>query len=158
VKLRCLCVGKITASYLREGIAEFTGRLQRYLPLEVLEVKEEKTAGKKGSIDYIRDREGERLLEKIPQSAYVVLLDEAGMRFSSQGLSDSLGHHMLHGTQELVFVLGGAYGLSETLKRRADLLLSLSPMTLTHQMARLLLLEQLYRGMTILRNEPYHNA
>jgi len=156
VKLHLLCVGRLSESYLREGVDDFGGRVQRYLPLMVTELKEEK-GGKKADPGFFRDREGERLLARISADAFVVVLDEKGKLFASEGLAEFLGHHMVQGTGELVFVIGGAYGLSDAVRQRANLILSLSPLTFTHQMARLLLLEQIYRGMTILRNEPYHN-
>ncbi len=156
MKLRLLCIGKLSEPFLREGAAEYAGRLGRYLPLEVVELKEE-GGGKKADLRQIREREGERLLARMSAQSFVVVLDEKGRSFSSEGLSELLGEKMLRGTAEVAFVIGGAYGLSDAVKARGDLLLSLSSLTFTHQMARLILLEQLYRGMTILRNEPYHN-
>ena len=120
------------------------------------ELKEVKL-GKKGDSRKIIEQEGEQLLARVPQGAYTVALDEKGKLFSSEELAELLNRHMLNSTPELTFVIGGPYGLSKSVKEKADLKMSLSPMTLTHQMARLLLLEQIYRGMTILRNEPYHN-
>ncbi|MFA5515460.1 MAG: 23S rRNA (pseudouridine(1915)-N(3))-methyltransferase RlmH [Desulfuromonadales bacterium] len=156
MKLRLICIGRATEPWLRQGIEEYTGRIQRYLPLKTLEIKEV-GGGKKADPRYIREQEGLRLLEKIPAAAAVVVLDERGKAFSSEDLSSLLGRFMVQGTAEVVLIVGGAYGLSEAIRQRADLILSLSSMTLTHLMARLLLLEQIYRGLTILRNEPYHN-
>lgn len=157
MKLRLVCVGKVSESCLREGTDAFAARITRYLPLTVSELREEKGGGKKDDHRYLREREGERILEKIPDSAFAVALDERGETFTSEGLAALLERHMVRGTPELVLIVGGPYGLSDAVKRRADLLLSLSAMTFTHQMARLFLLEQIYRGLTILRNEPYHN-
>lgn len=156
MKLRLVCVGKLSESYLQEGAAEFAARIQRYLPFAIVELREEK-GGKKADTRFTLRREGERILEKLPPTAKAVVLDEKGRSFSSEGLAEWIGGQMLQGTAELVFIIGGAYGLSPAVKERADLLLSLSPMTFTHQMARLFLLEQIYRSLTILRNEPYHN-
>lgn len=157
MKLRLVCVGKISENYLRVGVDEFAGRIIRYLPLLVHELKEEKGGGKKADPRHLREREGERILEKIPAAAFTVVLDERGESLTSEDVANLLERHMVQGTPEIVLVIGGPYGLSEAVRRRADLLLSLSPMTFTHQMARLFLLEQIYRGLTILRNEPYHN-
>ena len=157
MKLTILCVGKLSAAWLQDGASDYTGRIHHYLPLTVEELKEVKSGGKKADVQQIRQREGESLLQKIPASAFVVVLDERGKGIESEELSRFIGKHMLDGTQELVFLIGGAYGLSDAVKQRANLTLSLSAMTMTHQMARLLLLEQIYRAMTILRNEPYHN-
>jgi len=153
VKLRLICVGKLSEPFLRDGVEEYTGRLQRYLPFSCLELKEEKKADPR----LIRELEGERILARIPQDAFVLVLDERGKALTSEGLADLLERHMVHGTTELVAVIGGAYGLSDRVRQRGNLILSLSTMTFTHQMARLFLLEQLYRGCSILRNEPYHN-
>jgi len=157
VKLRLLCVGKLSAAYLQAGVDEYAARIRRYLPLNTVELKEEKGGGKKADPRYVRDREGERIVDKIPAEAFAIVLDERGAALSSEGLAELLDRHMVQGTPEVILVIGGAYGLSEAVKERANLLLSLSSLTLTHQMARLLLLEQIYRSMTILRNEPYHN-
>ena len=156
VKLRLICVGKLSESYLRDGAEDFSTRITRYLPFTILELKEEK-GGKKQEPQFIREREGERILSKIPAESFVIALDEKGKRLGSEELAEFLGRHMVQSTQEMVFIIGGAYGLSNQVRQRANEILSLSPMTFTHQMARLILLEQIYRGMTILRNEPYHN-
>ncbi|MDK2846671.1 MAG: rRNA (pseudouridine1915-N3)-methyltransferase [Desulfuromonadales bacterium] len=155
MKLCLLCVGRLSIGYLREGAADFEARLRRYAPLRIVELKEEK--GGKNDPVFIRRQEGRRILDRIPQGAFVVALDERGRSMSSEALAGMLERHMLDSTPELTLIIGGAYGLSDEVKQRAELLLSLSDMTLTHQMARLLLLEQLYRGFTIVRNEPYHN-
>lgn len=157
MKLRCLCVGRISSEYLRAGIEDYTQRVRRYLPFDTVEIKEEKGGEKKGGAPQVRDREGARLCERIPAGAFTVVLDEGGKAFSSQEFSELLDRQMLYGAQEMVFVIGGAYGLSDAVKKRGNFTLSLSSMTFTHQMARLILLEQIYRGLTILRNEPYHN-
>lgn len=157
VKLRILCVGKLSGKFLRQGVEEFAGRVGRYLPLTEIELKEEKGGGKKADPDFIREREAERILARIPQQAFVVALDEKGKGLSSEELAAELENHMIKGTSELVFIIGGAYGLSPSVKQRSHLLLSLSAMTFTHQMARLFLLEQVYRAFTIIRNQPYHN-
>lgn len=147
MRLRLLCVGKLSQEYLRDGCALFEERLRRYLPVVVEELREQKTVA----------AEGELLLARIPAGAFAVVLDQRGRGLTSEELAQLLERHMVAGTGEWVLVIGGAHGLSEQVRRRADLLLSLSAMTLPHQLARLLLLEQLYRGCTIIRNEPYHH-
>lgn len=156
MKIRLLCVGKITDSSLRDLIQDYSGRIQRYFPLETLELKEEK-GGKKGDRNYIVQQEGEQLLARLPSSGCIIALDERGKSISSEGLADFIGGQMLEGIPELTFVIGGAYGLTDEVRQKANRILSLSAMTFTHQMARLFLLEQIYRSLTILRNEPYHN-
>lgn len=156
MKLRLLCVGRLAARWLQDGVADYSERVARYLPFATLELKEEKGGGK-GEVERLKDGEGRRLLEKIPAHAFVIVLDERGRSLDSERFSELLGSHMLAGTQEVLLVIGGAYGLSSAVRERADLLLSLSAMTMPHQLARLVLVEQLYRALTILRHEPYHN-
>jgi len=156
VKLRLVCVGKLAESWQREAAEEYAGRLQRYFPLEIIELKEEK-GGRKGDVAGLLKREGARILEKVPQNASLIVLDERGRSLGSEQLAERLSNEMLHGGRDWCLVIGGPYGLDPAVRQRADLLLSLSKMTFTHQMARLFLLEQLYRSSTILRNEPYHN-
>lgn len=158
MKLRLLTVGKLSLDYLRVGCDDFAQRIRRALPLEIVELKEDKSGGRRPEVETIRRREGEALLAKIPSGAFVVVLDERGRRYTSMELAGLLERHMVQGTGDLVWIIGGPYGVSETLRQRADLVLSLSAMTMTHQMVRLLLLEQIYRGLTIIRNEPYHNV
>ena len=156
MKLRLICVGKLAEDWQRQAADDYAGRLQRYFPLDIVELKEEK-GGRKGDIPGLLRREGERILEKIPSQSFLVVLDERGRNIGSEELAGMLGEQMLHGGRDWCLVIGGPYGLDTEIKRRAALQLSLSKMTFTHQMARLFLLEQLYRGSTILRNEPYHN-
>jgi 23S rRNA (pseudouridine1915-N3)-methyltransferase len=157
VKLRLLCVGKLSEAYLREGCALFEERLRRYLPLVVEEIKESKTVSR-GDLPRVVAAEGERLLGRIAQGAFVIVLDERGQTLTSVNLAGLLEQHMVAGTAEWVLVVGGAHGLSEGVRQRANLVLSLSALTYPHQIVRLLLLEQLYRGCTIIRNEPYHHG
>jgi len=157
VKLSLLCIGKLSSSWLQEGAKDYSKRIGHYLPLSIDELKECKLGGKKADSRQIIQQEGTQLLAREPQGAYTVALDEKGKLFTSEELADFFNQHMLNGTAGITFIIGGAYGLSQEVKDKASLTMSLTPMTLTHQMARLILLEQIYRGMTILRNEPYHN-
>lgn len=156
MKLRLVCVGKLTAAWQRQASDDYAGRLQRYFPLEIVELKEEK-GGRKGDVSGLIRREGERILEKVPSQSMLVVLDERGKGLGSEQLAERLGNEMLHGGRDWCLVIGGPYGLDRAVRQRAELILSLSKMTFTHQMARIFLLEQLYRSSTILRNEPYHN-
>ncbi|MCK9173282.1 MAG: 23S rRNA (pseudouridine(1915)-N(3))-methyltransferase RlmH [Desulfuromonas thiophila] len=152
-----LCVGKLSLPFIRDGVAEYSRRLERYGQLRTLEVKEEKSRPRGEDSRLIRAAEGQRLLTQLPASACAIALDEQGQQLCSEELAQLLQQRMLHGCSALHFLIGGAYGLSDAVRQRADQVLSLSRLTWTHQMARLLLLEQLYRAMTIIRNEPYHN-
>lgn len=156
MKLRLICVGKLAEAWQRAAAADYADRLQRYFPLEIIELKEEK-GGRSGDVQGLLRREGERILEKAPAQSFLVALDEHGRDCSSEQLAERLAAEMLHGGRDWCLVVGGPFGLDQRVKQRANLQLSLSKMTFTHQMARLFLLEQLYRSSTILRNEPYHN-
>ena len=155
MKLRLITVGKLPSN-LQVGVDDYIQRLGHYLPTESLELKEEKS-GKKTEPNRIRQQEGERILAKIGKGAVVILLDELGKEYTSEKLAATIERYMIDGTKEVVMIIGGAYGVSEAIKARANATLALSKLTLTHQMARLFLTEQLYRAMTIIRNEPYHN-
>jgi len=156
VKLHLLCVGRLSEPWLRDGCQMYADRLQHYLPLRITELKECKT-GSKPDLSRIISMEGELLLQKTGAEGLLVALDGGGKQLDSLGLAQLLEQQMLNGVGELTFVIGGPYGLSDAVRKRADRLLSLSAMTFTHQMARLILLEQLYRAGTILRREPYHH-
>ena len=156
MRLNLLCVGRLNLSFLNDGCAEYAERLKRYLPISITEIKEHKT-GRKQDLQRIIATEGENLEQRIPSGAFVIALDQRGKSLSSDKLSELMSDHMVRSIPEWTLLIGGPYGLSDALRKRADLVLSLSAMTLTHQMARLLLLEQLYRCCTIIRNEPYHH-
>jgi 23S rRNA (pseudouridine1915-N3)-methyltransferase len=156
VKLRLVCVGKLTDAWQRNAAEEYAGRLQHYFALDIVELKEEK-GGRKGDTTGLLKREGARILEKIPEQAFVIVLDENGRNLQSEQLAALLAEEMLNSGRSWCLVIGGPYGLDPEVRNRADLILSLSKMTFTHQMARVFLLEQLYRSCTIIKNEPYHN-
>lgn len=156
MRLNLLCVGRLTLPYLRDGCAEFAGRIRRYMPLEMTEIKEHKT-GRKLDLPRIIAAEGELLAQRLPAGTFVIALDQRGRQLGSEQLAALMNEHMLQGLPEWTILIGGPYGLDESLRQRANLVLSLSAMTLPHQMARLLILEQLYRCCTIIRNEPYHH-
>lgn len=156
MRVNLLCVGRVTLPFLNDGCAEFAERLKRYLPLSIIEIKEYKT-GRKQDLPRIVSTEGSSLEQRITSGAFVIALDQRGKSMSSEQLADLMSDHMMRSIPEWTLLIGGPYGLDETLRKRADLVLSLSTMTLTHQMARLVVLEQLYRCCTIIRNEPYHH-
>jgi 23S rRNA (pseudouridine1915-N3)-methyltransferase len=153
VKIRILWVGKTQEEWVRRGIAEYAARIRRNLPLEIGEVREEKGAHSEAG----RETEGERLVKALPKNARLILLDERGEEMTSPQLASFLGTERDRGTGELVFAVGGAYGFSEAFRSRAVKAIALSRLTFTHQMIRPFLLEQIYRGLTILNNEPYHH-
>lgn len=156
MKIKILAVGKTDDKHLEILIDRYMKRLKHYLSatLEILpDVKNAKNMSEKEQ----KRVEGESILKKIQTSDHVVLLDEKGKEFRSMEFSKYLQKKMNAGTRNLVLVIGGPYGFSDSLYQRADGMLSLSKMTMSHQMIRLFLAEQIYRAFTILRNEPYHH-
>ena len=153
-----LAVGKIKEKYLVQGISEYAKRLSRYCKLEIVEVADEKTPDKAGDAveAQIKETEGRRLLEYIREGDYVVALAIQGKMLDSIELSKLVENLGIQGESSLVFVIGGSLGLSDEVMRRADYLLSFSKMTFPHQMMRMILLEQIYRGYRIMMREPYH--
>jgi 23S rRNA (pseudouridine1915-N3)-methyltransferase len=156
VKIWLIAVGR-PGALLAEAIAEYETRAGRYWNFESIEVKEER--GRKGlSEEQVRVRESERLLERVPAGTEVVALTREGARWSSDALAQYFNKMAVAGQGGAAFLIGGALGLAETVMARAQQRVSLSAMTLTHEMARLLLAEQIYRAGTIARGEPYHKA
>jgi 23S rRNA (pseudouridine1915-N3)-methyltransferase len=156
VKVSFLLVGKTTESYLREGISIFEKRLKNYLTFEMKIIGElKKTANL--SVDQQKGLEGKLLLAAIDPADWVVLLDETGLEMSSTDFSKFIQRSMLQSRKSMIFVIGGPYGFSKEMYQRANEKMSLSKMTFSHQMVRLIFLEQLYRAMTIYKNEPYHH-
>jgi 23S rRNA (pseudouridine1915-N3)-methyltransferase len=153
VKITVLWVGKTQEEWIRRGIEEYAGRIRRYNHLVIAEAKEEKG----GVAELMREREGERLARLVPKSARLILLDERGEEMQSPEFAGFLARSRDNGVSDLVFAVGGAYGFSVEFRGRAEKTVALSRMTLTHQMVRLFLLEQIYRGFTIMNNEPYHH-
>ncbi len=146
-------VGRPRDPAIAAAIKEYETRAARYWPLEVHEVREE--PARSLSPDLVRDREGERLLAKVPAGAQIVACDERGRSMRSTDFASWL-RDARDLARDVAFVIGGAYGLSEPARARAGLILSLAPWTLPHELARLVLSEQLYRAGTIVRGEPYH--
>jgi 23S rRNA (pseudouridine1915-N3)-methyltransferase len=153
VKLRLIWVGRSQEAWVKAGIEEYAGRIRRYVPLEIVEAKEEKGAAP----ELMRQREGERIIRLLPRGSKLILLDETGQQLTSMEFAALAGRYRDNSTQELCFVIGGAYGFSPELRRLAETSIALSKMTFTHQMIRPFFLEQLYRSFTILNGEGYHH-
>ena len=151
-----ICIGKTGTSFLIEGEKEYQKRLGHYCQFEKIEIPDLKNA-KKISEDLIKKKEGELLLSKTTNSDYVVLLDENGKQYTSLAFADYLQKKFNQGGKCITFIIGGAYGFSDEVYNRSNDTLSLSKMTFSHQMIRVIFVEQLYRGFTILKGEPYHH-
>lgn len=158
MKFHVICIGKLKESYLREGVAEFVKRMRPYGGITITELNESKIVDKPSNADrkQVVVEEGQRLLKAVPKSAYTVLLDVYGKTMSSENLASMVSKLEVDGISDMAFIIGGAFGVSDKLRRSVKFKLSFSPMTFTHQMVRLLLVEQIYRSAKINRNEPYH--
>jgi 23S rRNA (pseudouridine1915-N3)-methyltransferase len=156
MKIVLLTIGKTSEKYLIEGIAQYQKRLKHYTQFEMLEILNIKNAKNFSNAELMK-KEGELILKQLQSSDHLVLLDDKGKDFTSPKFSEKLQSWMLSGKKRLVFVVGGAYGFSEEVYSRGNEKLSLSKMTFSHQMVRLFFVEQIYRGYTILNNEPYHH-
>ena len=149
-------IGKSNESYVKEGIADFTKRISRYFPVEWTIIPVPKNSGMLSEMD-LKKKEGETILQWLRQDDYLIALDERGKQFSSEGLSQLLQDRASASTKNLVFLIGGAFGLDAAVLKRAQLKWSLSQLTFPHQLVRLILAEQVYRACTILQNEKYHH-
>jgi 23S rRNA (pseudouridine1915-N3)-methyltransferase len=156
MNIRLIAIGKTDNKNLQSLIDEYTKRLSFYVKFDLEVIPDIKNV-KNLSEAQQKEKEGELILAKIGPTDQLSLLDENGKTFSSVGFSDYLQKKMNAGIKTLVFVIGGPYGFSETVYQKAQGKVSLSEMTFSHQMVRLFVIEQLYRGFTILRNEPYHH-
>ena len=146
-------VGKPRDRHLAAAIDNYETRAARYWPLDVVEVRE--ASGRRISSERVREREGERILERLPAAVALVVCDERGDRLTSMEFA-TLVNAARDRAKDVAFVIGGAFGLADSLRSRATRVIQLAPWTLPHEMARLVLAEQLYRAGTIVRGEPYH--
>ena len=156
MRLRVLSVGKSDAGFVREGVEHYLKRLRPLLPLEWEEVRAARHSGR--SAEQALATEGQAILKHVAAGDRLVLLDERGKSLTSPGLAEWLTRVRQLPVSSAVLVIGGAYGVSEAVRTRANEMLSLSPMTLPHQLVRIVLLEQLYRAATILAGQPYHHG
>jgi len=158
MEINIIVVGRFKSSYLKPAVEEYKKRLKRYCDLKIIETAAEqlpKNASAK-DIEKIQELEAQRIAEKIPERSYVFALDVKGKPMRSRGFAKSIRNLQLRSYSSLTFIIGGATGLSDFILKKADYRLSLSHMTFTHQMIRLILLEQIYRAFKINNNEPYH--
>ncbi len=158
MKYTILCVGKIKEKFYTQAVEEYVKRLSRYGKTEIIEVADERTPDQASETvnRMIKDKEGERILAQIKDDSYVIALAIEGTMLDSEGLAEKMEKLAVSGTSHIVFVIGGSLGLSEKVMKRADYHLSFSRMTFPHQLMRVILLEQIYRGCRIIHHEPYH--
>ncbi len=153
-----VCVGKIKEKYIKLGIDEFSKRLSKYCKLNIIEVPDEKAPENLSLKEeiMIKDKEGQKILSKIKDNSYVVTLEIKGKMLSSEDLASKMQDLMVSGNSRVSFVIGGSLGLSDDVLKRSNMGISFSKMTFPHQLMRLILLEQVYRGFRIMKGEPYH--
>ena len=158
MRFTILAIGKIKEKWMRQGIEEYVKRLTPISRLDIIEQEEEKMPDNPSPLlkEKIMEKEGEKLLKYLKPDDCLVLLDLKGTPMSSEGLADWIEDRMVKGTSHFYFMIGGPYGNGENIRKRADMKISISAMTFTHQMARMILSEQIYRAMKIIRHEPYH--
>ena len=158
MKITVLCVGKIKEKYFTQGIEEYTKRLSRYCKLEIIEVADEKTPDNASDVVelQIKKKEGERLSKYIRDGAYIIALAIEGKQQDSVTFGRQIERLGIEGKSHIIFIIGGSLGLDPDIIKGADYLLSFSKMTFPHQMMRMILLEQIYRGYRIVNGEPYH--
>ena len=158
MKIKIVTVGKLKEKYLKDGIAEYIKRISRFTKLEMIELADEKTPDKASELENqkILETEGARILSKVGERDFVVVLAIEGKTFSSEDFSKQLEQASIKGYSTLTFIIGGSLGLAPIVKNRANLSVSFGRLTLPHQLMRLVLVEQIYRAFTIQQGSPYH--
>ena len=158
MKIKIICVGKLKEKYLEEGVKEYLKRLSAYCDVEVIEVGDERIPENPSLAEemIVKSKEGRRILDKVKQDDYMILLDVQGKEVDSIQFAESIEDCMLHGKSTIDFVLGGSLGHGEDVLTRANKRISFSKMTFPHQLMRVILAEQIYRAFKIIRKETYH--
>lgn len=158
MKITILCVGKIKENFYRQAIEEYAKRLSKYCKLEVIEVADEKTPDKASEAleSQIKEKEAERILDKIKEDTFVFTLEILGKRFTSESFAAKIENLTIQGNSHITFIIGGSLGLHEKVLKRSDQAISFSDMTFPHQLMRVILTEQVYRAFRIINKEPYH--
>ncbi|HGR7838744.1 TPA: 23S rRNA (pseudouridine(1915)-N(3))-methyltransferase RlmH [Streptococcus pneumoniae] len=158
MKIKVVTVGKLKEKYLKDGIAEYSKRISRFAKFEMIELSDEKTPDKASESENqkILEIEGQRILSKIADRNFVIVLAIEGKTFFSEEFSKQLEETSIKGFSTLTFIIGGSLGLSSSVKNRANLSVSFGRLTLPHQLMRLVLVEQIYRAFTIQQGFPYH--
>lgn len=158
MNITIITVGKLKEKYLKEAVSEYSKRLSKYCKLDIIEVPDEKAPEtmSQAEEEAVKQKEGHAILKHIKTDTYVVALAIDGKMLSSEGFSDFINDLGIRGKSNIAFIIGGSLGLSDEVLSRADFKLSFSPMTFPHQLMRVILLEQIYRGYRIMKGEPYH--
>ena len=158
MNITILCIGKVKEAFYRDAVSEYAKRLSRYCKFQVIELADEKTPDKASDHeeDLIREKEAERILKQIRDDDYVIALAILGKKMDSVEFSEHIKKLGISGKSNIVFLIGGSLGLHESVLKRSDDRISFSDMTFPHQLMRVILAEQIYRGFRIMNHEPYH--
>ena len=156
MKILLLTIGNTDTKYIKEGIDDYIKRLSFYIPFETRVIPDLKNRNAL-SVDLQKEKEGQLIMNQVQTGDYLILLDERGTEFTSVEFSKWIEKRMIAGIRQIVFIIGGPYGFSKLIYQRSDFKISLSQLTFSHQMVRLIFVEQVYRAMTIIKNEPYHH-
>jgi 23S rRNA (pseudouridine1915-N3)-methyltransferase len=156
MKIVLLQTGKTTEKYISEGVEEYSGRIRKYNPFEIITLTDLKNT-KNMPVSEQKIKEGKKMLESVVAEDFIIVLDEKGSEFSTSEFAGQLRKIFLQSKKRIVFIIGGPYGFSEDVYRRADMKMSLSRLTFSHQLVRLLFAEQLYRVFTVIKGDPYHH-
>jgi len=157
MKIEFWVVGKTSFSYLNEGMEIYEKRLRKYVPFKSVILPDIKNT-KNLSHEVLKEKEGQVILNKLEKGDLLILLDENGKTFTSEKFAEWLNQKLQHSARKMIFLVGGAYGFSDAVYERSQQKVALSSMTFSHQMVRLFFIEQFYRALTILKNEPYHHS
>ena len=156
MKLVLLMTGKTDQAWLREGVAEYEKRISKYIRFEMVTLPDIKNSGNRAA-EKVKEKEAEKMLAALKSDDHVVLLDEHGKSYSTVGLANYLKNSMQLPKKRMVFIIGGPWGFHQSIRERADHILSLSDLTFSHQVVRLLFAEQLYRVLSVIAGDPYHH-
>jgi 23S rRNA (pseudouridine1915-N3)-methyltransferase len=158
MKVNIIAVGKLKEKYLKEAINEYSKRLSKFCQLDIVEVSDEKAPDKLSKLEeeQVKKREGQRIIKKIKDGSLVIVLDIKGEKLDSEGFANKLNSFFISGKSNITFIIGGSLGLDDEVLNLADFRFSLSDLTFPHQLARVILLEQIFRAFKILANETYH--
>lgn len=158
MKITILCVGKIKENFYRQAIEEYAKRLSKYCKFEIIEVADEKTPDKASVAleDQIKEKESERLIDKLKEDSYIFTLEIKGKKYTSESFAENIERLTVQGKSHLTFIIGGSLGLHDKILKLSNQPISFSDMTFPHQLMRVILTEQIYRAFRIINKEPYH--
>ena len=156
MNISIICVGKLKEKYWVMAVEEYTKRISRFAKINIIQIQDEKLSGNDSMDKIAKEKEGEKILAKIPKNTYIIAMDIKQKQFSSTEFAKKIENLSITGKSNLTFIIGGSLGLTQSVLNTADIKMSFSPMTFPHQLFRIMLLEQIYRSFKIINNETYH--